>query len=119
MANGVSKLHGEVSRHMWKDYPEICEITHVTNAQNKKYWADHGLEHARTGNDIDIQVLELRHEGNPVVRRLGRAYLDHPSIQGLRGVRDRIAFHKLDRAWERRCGLRRGDLTSSIGDLVG
>lgn len=38
--------------------------------------------------------------------------------QGLRGVRDHIAFHTLDRAWERRCGLRRGDLTSSIGDLV-
>ena len=51
IANGVSKLHGEVSRQMWKDYPNICEITHVTNAQNKKYWADHGLEHARVNGD--------------------------------------------------------------------
>jgi starch phosphorylase len=46
-ANGVSKLHGEVARQMWKGYPNICEITHVTNAQNKKYWVDKGLEHAR------------------------------------------------------------------------
>ncbi|HZX58635.1 MAG TPA: alpha-glucan family phosphorylase, partial [Mucilaginibacter sp.] len=36
-ANGVSKLHGEVARQMWKDNPGICEITSVTNAQNKTY----------------------------------------------------------------------------------
>jgi starch phosphorylase len=36
LANGVSKLHGEVSREMWKDYDDICPITHITNAQNKK-----------------------------------------------------------------------------------
>lgn len=53
LANGVSKLHGEVSRTMWKNYPDICEITHVTNAQNKKYWADHGLESARQRGDTE------------------------------------------------------------------
>jgi starch phosphorylase len=42
-ANGVSKLHGEVSRDMWKEYEDICEIDHVTNSQNKKYWADKWL----------------------------------------------------------------------------
>ena len=51
-ANGVSKLHGEVSRQMWSKYPNICEITHVTNAQNKKYWADKELEAARLAGDI-------------------------------------------------------------------
>lgn len=51
-ANGVSKLHGEVSRQMWKDYPGICPITHVTNAQNKKYWADKKLEKARAADDL-------------------------------------------------------------------
>jgi starch phosphorylase len=51
-ANGVSKLHGEVSRQMWKDFPGICEITHVTNAQNKKYWADKVLEAAREAGDL-------------------------------------------------------------------
>ncbi|MFD2256725.1 alpha-glucan family phosphorylase [Luteolibacter algae] len=53
-ANGVSKLHGEVSREMWKDAPDICEITHITNAQNKKYWVDHGMENARKENDIEM-----------------------------------------------------------------
>jgi starch phosphorylase len=51
-ANGVSKLHGEVSRDMWSGYPGICEILSITNAQNKKYWADTAIDHAiRTGND--------------------------------------------------------------------
>lgn len=45
-ANGVSQLHGEVSRKMWKGYKGICEITAITNAQNKAYWCDPELEHA-------------------------------------------------------------------------
>jgi starch phosphorylase len=52
-ANGVSKLHGEVSRDMWKNYHNICEIDHVTNAQNKKYWADKWLMEAYEKNDIE------------------------------------------------------------------
>ncbi len=46
IANGVSKLHGEVSRQMWKDYEGICPITHITNAQNQKYWQDPELAEA-------------------------------------------------------------------------
>ncbi|MDX5338205.1 MAG: alpha-glucan family phosphorylase [Cyclobacteriaceae bacterium] len=42
-ANGVSQLHGEVSRKMWGDYPDIPEIKAITNAQNWKYWADKQL----------------------------------------------------------------------------
>lgn len=38
--------------------------------------------------------------------------------QGLRRLSDRVEFHKLDRAWERRCGLRRADLLNSIGELT-
>ena len=53
-SNGVSKLHGEVSRQMWKDAPGICEIGHITNAQNKKYWVDDGIEAARKSNDIEM-----------------------------------------------------------------
>ena len=52
-ANGVSKLHGEVSRDMWKDFPRICPITHITNAQNKKYWVDPWLDDAHATNDRD------------------------------------------------------------------
>jgi glycogen phosphorylase len=51
-ANGVSKLHGEVSRNMWKSYPKIAPIDHVTNAQNKEYWVDPLLEKARENKDF-------------------------------------------------------------------
>ncbi len=40
LANGVSQLHGEVSREMWSKYPGICPIISITNAQNWSYWAD-------------------------------------------------------------------------------
>ena len=40
IANGVSQLHGEVSRKMWSHYEGICEIKSITNAQNWHYWAD-------------------------------------------------------------------------------
>ncbi len=40
LANGVSRLHGEVSRAMWSKYDHICPIISITNAQNWRYWAD-------------------------------------------------------------------------------
>jgi starch phosphorylase len=43
IANGVSQLHGEVSRHMWSKHENICEILAITNAQNWRYWADKQL----------------------------------------------------------------------------
>ncbi|MGC4129407.1 MAG: alpha-glucan family phosphorylase [Bergeyella sp.] len=51
LANGVSKLHGEVSREMWGKYPGICEIKSITNAQEYKYWADHPLYNFKDEND--------------------------------------------------------------------
>ncbi len=58
-ANGVSKLHGDVSRQMWGGYDKICEITHITNAQNKKYWVDMELEKARMIADTSA-VMERK-----------------------------------------------------------
>lgn len=40
LANGVSQLHGQVSRAMWSKYENICPIISITNAQNWTYWAD-------------------------------------------------------------------------------
>ena len=52
IANGVSQLHGVVSREMWSKYDGICPILSVTNAQNWRYWSDKQLYNAReTGND--------------------------------------------------------------------
>jgi starch phosphorylase len=53
-ANGVSKLHGEVSRKMWDHHEGICPIGHITNAQNGRYWKDRGLERARLNGDVEF-----------------------------------------------------------------
>ncbi|MBL7737624.1 MAG: alpha-glucan family phosphorylase [Chitinophagaceae bacterium] len=43
LSNGVSQLHGHVSRAMWSKYDKICPIISITNAQNWWYWADKQL----------------------------------------------------------------------------
>ncbi len=57
-ANGVSKIHGEVANQMWGHNQGICEITSITNAQNKTYWKDDLFEEALLANDD--QKLALR-----------------------------------------------------------
>ena len=55
IANGVSQLHGHVSRAMWSKYENICPIISITNAQNWKYWADKQLyRFAEAGDDYGI-----------------------------------------------------------------
>lgn len=61
ISNGVSKLHGEVSNKMWSKYENICPIISITNAQNKKYWADHQLSRALEIN-ADDQLVERKKE---------------------------------------------------------
>ncbi len=56
IANAVSKIHGEVSNHMWKDVGGRCPIISVTNAQNKKYWADKMLVRALDEHE-DYEVM--------------------------------------------------------------
>jgi glycogen phosphorylase len=53
-ANGVSQLHGVVSRKMWGDQKGICEITAITNAQNKTYWSDPVLDKALQQKDDNL-----------------------------------------------------------------
>jgi glycogen phosphorylase len=65
IANGVSQLHGEVSRKMWGDYNNICEIKAITNAQNKTYWHDDILDDALQTHDDNTLVVrkkELKHK---------------------------------------------------------
>ncbi|MCX8480614.1 MAG: alpha-glucan family phosphorylase [Sediminibacterium sp.] len=52
IANGVSKLHGEVSNMMWSHHEEICPIISITNAQNWTYWSDKGLDVYFTENNF-------------------------------------------------------------------
>ena len=65
LSNGVSKLHGEVSREMWSKYEGICPIISITNAQNFRYWADKKLyraleEHDAEGFDDRKKYLKKR-----------------------------------------------------------
>ena len=70
LANGVSQLHGEVSRQLWKKYEGICEIKAITNAQNWQYWADKQLyrfmeEHNDGG--FDDRKLHLKKRAFDIV----------------------------------------------------
>lgn len=58
-ANAVSKLHGTVSRHIWEKYGNTCEIDHITNAQNYRYWADGELYQAAEKHD-NTQLLSRK-----------------------------------------------------------
>jgi starch phosphorylase len=55
-ANAVSELHGVVAREMWSSNAGVCEITSITNAQNKAYWTDTVLDQAITEDD-DQKIL--------------------------------------------------------------
>lgn len=105
-ANGVSKLHGEVARQMWSKYPNICAISHVTNAQNKKYWADKPLEVARQAGDLAAlrkRKRELKEElFNQVADQTGKIF--NPDVLTL--------------VWARRfAGYKRPDLIARDAEL--
>jgi len=61
IANGVSQLHGKVSRKTWNKYPGICEIKAITNAQEFKYWADKPLYDAKDENDTMTFDFRKKH----------------------------------------------------------
>ncbi|HMJ45809.1 MAG TPA: alpha-glucan family phosphorylase, partial [Ferruginibacter sp.] len=61
LANGVSQLHGEVSRKMWSKYEGICPITAITNAQNWQYWADKQLYSFMDDQKIDSFIDRKRY----------------------------------------------------------
>ena len=70
LANGVSQLHGEVSRQMWKKYDGICEIKAITNAQNFRYWSDKQLYRSmEEGNNqwFDDRKRHLKHRALEIV----------------------------------------------------
>lgn len=61
IANGVSQLHGVVSREMWNKYPGICEIKAITNAQEYKYWADKPLYDSKDEDDATLFDFRKKH----------------------------------------------------------
>ena len=70
LANGVSQLHGVVSRKLWKKYEGICEIKAITNAQNWQYWADKQLCHfmeVHNNEGFDDRKLHLKKRAFDIV----------------------------------------------------
>lgn len=69
-ANGVSQLHGHVSRAMWEKHSGTCPIISITNAQNWRYWADKQLyRFMEEGNDHmwDDRKRYLKHRAFEIV----------------------------------------------------
>lgn len=60
IANGVSKIHGDVANDMWKGNEGICPIISITNAQNKKYWVDKELEVSLTQGDDNALITRKK-----------------------------------------------------------
>lgn len=56
IANGVSKIHAEISNEMWSPYPDIAKIIKITNAQNRRFWADKTLTRALEEHE-DYQII--------------------------------------------------------------
>jgi starch phosphorylase len=50
-ANAVSKKHRTVAEQMWQNYPDLCPIMAITNAQNRLFWGDPLLDAAVATND--------------------------------------------------------------------
>lgn len=70
VANGVSQLHGVVSRKMWGKHEGICEIKAITNAQDFKFWADRKLYLAKDredNHDFDVRKKVMKRRGFKLV----------------------------------------------------
>lgn len=56
IANAVSEIHATVANDMWSDYKDICNIIPITNAQNKRFWADKPMLRALDEHE-DYEIL--------------------------------------------------------------
>jgi len=87
-ANGVSALHGEVSREMWKDlWPQLpreeIPIGHITNGVHPRTWISHDM----------LSLLD---------RFLGPRFSDEPGAKDIWDRMDRVSDEELWRTHERR-----------------
>ena len=97
-ANGVSKLHGVVSRQMWGEADGVCEITSITNAQNRKYWVDPQFQHAYdTGDDAHLlsRKKEMKQELFRLVANQTGTWFD-PSVLTIVWARRFAAYKRPD-----------------------
>jgi len=103
-ANGVSALHGEVSRSMWAGlwpglHPSETPIGHVTNGVHPRTWISHDM----------LDLLD---------RYLGPKFNDEPAAREVWNRMDRVSDEELWRTHERRrerlTAFARGRLKSAM-----
>ena len=99
LANGVSKLHGRVSREMWSKYEGICPIISITNAQNWKFWADKQLYQAMEENNDAVfdsrkRYLKKRTFYNLVADQTGKLF--NPNILTIVWARRFAGYKRAD-----------------------
>jgi len=93
-ANGVSALHGEVARKMWKHlWPELLEaevpVTSVTNGIHTRSWISHDL------GDLLDRYLGPKFYDNPEDQRVWEGVNDIPDVELWRAHevrRERLVF---------------------------
>lgn len=61
ITNAVSKFHCEVANRMWKDCAGRSEIISITNAQNRRYWADKAMLAALDDNEDYALISRKKH----------------------------------------------------------
>ena len=116
-SNGVSKLHGEVSRGMFSEVPGGPEISHVTNGVHARTWMTNDLQAAldevSPSWDIDGNwgvVDEMSDEQLRSIRHQGRAALIE-KVNATMGPRHSLAPDALTIGFARRFATyKRADL---------
>jgi len=61
ISNGVSIMHAKVANDMWKNYDGIANIIPITNAQNRRFWADKPLVRALDEHENFEVIARKKH----------------------------------------------------------
>jgi len=59
--NAVSRFHGEVANRMWAGCTGRSEIISITNAQNRRFWTDKGMQAALDNHEDYALVARKKH----------------------------------------------------------
>lgn len=98
IANAVSAMHGNVARKMWSGYDNICDITHITNAQSYNYWADQELAEYLDKKDNDRLILRKKTLKNRLFKRVADQCGKHfdPDVLTIVWARRFAAYKRAD-----------------------
>ncbi|HSZ24790.1 MAG TPA: alpha-glucan family phosphorylase [Cytophagaceae bacterium] len=98
IANGVSKIHGQVANQMWANQEGVCPIISITNAQNALYWTDPLLKKYLSQEDetlLSERKKELKEELlKEVADQTGKLF--DPEILTIVWARRVTAYKRID-----------------------